>query len=585
MQIDCPRCRVRIDLVIQGGLQAVVGCPACGNEFSLGQIPSERLPGTNGILPPVETIDQEDEPRTVQHFRLIERLGKGTFGEVWSAWDEILERKVALKIPRRASVEEADRARILHEARAAAQLRHPNIVAVHGVIEDAGRICIVCDLVDGPSLASWMKTNPTPQEQAAEWCATLAEALQHAHEHHVVHRDLKPQNVLIDPVDGLKIADFGLAKWDASTITLTPERGLMGTVAYMSPEQAKGDPEGIDHRTDVYSLGVLLYEMLCGERPFSGDHHVLLHKLIHESPIAPRKRRKSLPNDLDVITLKALETEPARRYSTAGEMADDLRRYLDGEPIFARRTGLAERTRRWVVRNPGWGVAGAVAVLAVLSLGFLASKLMTEVETQHIRLDVTMDRLPVEAAVYFFPIDPTTLTPDSNGRIDGGKNPVSMELPVGDYLVVAVHNPTEFHEVFRHVPADDEAVGLTVHYNHLFWRRLGNGEIELPTVNIVASKRVLSEMELIEGNPRFRMGDENLPGLTPHYRSIPSFYLDRHEVTVGDLRKYARPESAPSWPLGGQIADDVPDDVIVTRMAWDWCLSYFERCGRIPIQE
>jgi serine/threonine protein kinase len=297
-------------------------------------------------------------------------LGRGGMGVVYKARQTNLKRLVALKMILAGShAGQADLARFRVEAEAVARLQHPNIVQIYEVNEAGGLPYFSLEYVDGGSLAKQLAGTPMRARQAAELLETLARAVHHAHRREIVHRDLKPANVLLTRGGVPKVADFGLAKrLEAEGEHLTRSGAVMGTPSYMAPEQAEGKAKFIGPAADVYALGAILYEMLTGRPPFRAETPLdTILQVISEEPVPPRLLQSRVPRDLETICLKCLEKRPALRYPSAKALADDLRRFLNGEPIQARSLGVVGRAWRWAKAHPGYSVTAFVLLVG----GFL----------------------------------------------------------------------------------------------------------------------------------------------------------------------------------------------------------------------
>jgi tetratricopeptide (TPR) repeat protein/predicted Ser/Thr protein kinase len=368
------------------------GCPACEQA-------ARRLDGLtdpllrslrlvfrpfagNGLTPPEDcaggsTLDHGRGPPhaasqgaapQVPGYEVLGELGRGGMGVVYQARQAHPARLVALKVILAGAYADAERrARFLAEADAIARLRHPHIVQVYEVGQHGGVPFLALEFVGGGTLAQRLAGGPLPPRQAAELLEALARAVEHAHQHGVVHRDLKPSNVLLTEEGQPKVTDFGLAKQPGPALTATG--AVLGTPSYMAPEQAEGGAVG--PAADVYALGAVLYEVLTGRPPFRAASALeTLGQVRSQEPVAPGELQPATPRDLETVCLKCLEKEPARRYPSAGELADDLRRFLDGKPVRARPVGRVERLWRWCRRNPA--VAGLLAALVLALFGGFA---------------------------------------------------------------------------------------------------------------------------------------------------------------------------------------------------------------------
>lgn len=359
----CPTCESRsvpLDQAADGLLSALMN-------------PTQRTPPLSD--PPVTNPSRwfdgmasarpRHEPPSLRNYEMLGKLGEGGMAVVFKARHKDLNRIVALKMIRHGYSLAEEVARFREEAQAVARLQHPNLVQVFEIAEQAGELFLALEYVDGKSLEAYLDGEPQPAREAAQLVETLARAIHHAHERGIVHRDLKPANILLQKTsadnghdNGLrgyvpKIADFGLAKRIDTDLGLTQTGIIVGTPSYMAPEQAAGKTTRFGRATDIHNLGVMLYEMLTGRVPYKAATVPETLRLVEsQEPLSPRQLQPGLSRDLETICLKCLEKAPHKRYATALDLADDLRRFLDGEPIHARPVSRFERAFRWCRRRP-----------------------------------------------------------------------------------------------------------------------------------------------------------------------------------------------------------------------------------------
>jgi WD40 repeat protein len=381
-RVRCPRPTCGQALVLPAAAPAGrLRCPKCGQVFALpAAAPPAGAPTlTTPPAAPAPTLDlpvgqppagitpapqpAAALPACVGRFQVRDFLGEGAFGRVYKAHDPQLDRLVALKVAKpELSHSEQRVKRFLGEARAAANLRHPHIVPVFDSGQDGPHLYIASAFIAGRSLDRALAERPPRPREAAEVVRKLADALAYAHGRGVIHRDVKPANVLLDEQGEPLLADFGLAVRAAGEERLTQEgAGGPGTPAYMAPEHGRGQAVAA---SDQYSLGCTLFELLTGQTPFAGPSELQLFLHASQQPPSLRQLNRAVPRDLETITLKCLEKEPAKRYTSCQELSDDLRRWLDGLPIRARRLRLPVRVWRWAKRKPA--LTASLAALALL---------------------------------------------------------------------------------------------------------------------------------------------------------------------------------------------------------------------------
>jgi serine/threonine protein kinase len=343
-----------------------------GDSISIDIVPGEAA---NPTLRPADTAPKAEHrgkaPKRIASYEILAELGRGGMGVVYHGHDLKLKRDVAIKVVLAGGhAGKVEFARFQTEAEAVARLKHPNVVQVYEIGEDRDLPFLALEYCPGGSLDQRLNELPPNFRESAELVALLADAVEHAHQAGIIHRDLKPANVLFDADGTPKLTDFGLAKKIGDADSYTRTGSVLGSAFYMSPEQASGNTREVTPSTDVYALGAILYRLLAGRTVFEGATDLeTIQMIVAGVPIPIRRLRPACPRDLETICLKCLEKSPADRYSTAAALADDLRRYLRGEPIRARPATPLEQLVSWCRRNP---LPTSIAVLSVAMLALLA---------------------------------------------------------------------------------------------------------------------------------------------------------------------------------------------------------------------
>src|SRR5206468_546178 len=381
----CPKCGAEIPADAPEG-----GCPGCLLATGLGLLPDAPVAaGDNGgsaenveANAAVAASHSKKAARAAEllgelgDYELLEEVGRGGQGVVFRARQKSLNRTVALKVISLGQwASKAHLKRFRLEAEAAARLEHPSIVPIHEVGERDGSCYFSMKFVEGGQLDEVVRRTPISIRQAAELIAKVARTVHYAHEHGILHRDIKPGNILLDQKGEPHLTDFGLARLIETDSTVTRTQEVLGTPSYMAPEQAVGNNAAVSRVTDVYEIGAVLYHLLTGQPPFAGGTtYETIKLLLDTEPRQPRLLNPKIDRDLSTICLKCLEKDPKRRYASALALAEDLEHWLKHEPIRARRTGVFTHARKWVRRNPSIAAMTATLLALAVPLGVVIWK-------------------------------------------------------------------------------------------------------------------------------------------------------------------------------------------------------------------
>jgi serine/threonine protein kinase/Tfp pilus assembly protein PilF len=371
----CPKCGAEIPTLSAFGEG---GCPGCLLETGLDPLVNEdgHPPDVTGVQHATRSERSVEMLGELGDYELLEEIGRGGQGVVFRARQKSLNRSVALKVIGLGQwATKAHLKRFRLEAEAAASLEHPCIVPIYEVGERGGACYFSMGLVEGGQLDEVAKREPMPIRHAAELIAKLARTVHYAHERGILHRDIKPGNILLDAKGEPHLTDFGLARLVETESTVTRTMEVLGTPSYMAPEQAVGNNAQVSSATDVYGLGAVLYQLLTGHPPFAGGTtYETIKLLLDNEPRQPRQLNPKIDRDLSTICLKCLEKDPKRRYSSALALAEDLECWLKHEPIRARRTGVFARGKKWVRRNPTTALFIALSLVLAAGSGWIAWK-------------------------------------------------------------------------------------------------------------------------------------------------------------------------------------------------------------------
>lgn len=590
MQFRCPNCQHAIQVEDSGFTHEEetldgIECPSCHSHFNLSSDEETTVVATHG--------------QTIGHFVIQEVLGEGSFGTVYKAHDPELNRLVAIKIPRAGRISPKTSKLFLREAQSAARVTHSNVVAVYEVGRHQDQYYIASEFIDGISLSEYLKDRSLPVKDTVELLIKVLRGVDAFHKEGIVHRDLKPANILLDSDSQPHITDFGLARHESeNAITVTQNGDIFGTPVYMPPEQARGDVHQIDQRSDVYAVGVILYQLLTGKKPFkASSSRTLLYSIQNDTPAKPRAVDKRIPRELEIICQKAMEKDSAARYQSAAAMADDLQRWLDGHPILAKPASVSKRIVKWVARHKALSAAISVAVCSLVVA--VVASLNSRPQIPDNMTAVVIETNPPADWIRFVRYDDLKRRPHEN-QFEARTQPEEIVyLQPGFYKVIAANNEGAFHEVWRTVPELNDAPAISdvaktsTNFPHFQSWSKPDGSVVLPSIQLFRERDIEDPLVLLAGGS-FEMGYHNKPGdIAPkHQQVVSDFHVGIHEVSYGRFQKMMtshRPshDASKTWLefLDARYGsrDGNEPDLPVTGYPRDVAILYCELAGgRLP---
>lgn len=521
MRFRCPNClqQVRIDDSADASeeTQDVITCPSCHSQFNL--------------------VSQEDTEialaagQRIDHFEVRRILGEGTFGAVYLAWDTELERQVALKIPRGSDLRGDSSRLFLREARAAAAISHPNVVSVHEIGQHNDSIYIACQYIEGITLREFLRAYPVSFDEMARLLIRILNAIAYFHDKQIIHRDIKPGNILLDGDNEPYVADFGLARRELpDEVTVTKSGHIVGTIGYMAPEQARGEVQSLSGRTDVYAVGVILYEMLTEQRPFmAGSSHTVLHHILHSEPKPPRRINPKVPRDLQTICLKALEKSQDDRYQSARDMAEDLQRFLDRKPIVARPASVLDIAVKTLRRNK------LTACLLTLTVAVIVWSAVQSRTPPAGSIPVRISVNDAEAHIRWERYDDFLLIPHRSKFEATSRSGETTWLVPGFYRVSAHNDAGARHVVWRTVPEAADHPSLEQLFPHSSWE-IDQGQVVLQPFELFRDEEIEDATIAVRGGrSSFGFGKKGIEAR--HVAAVDDFCIGVNEVSAGRFRK------------------------------------------------